>query len=85
MQKSNEVKEGHVFTHKREEAQIVYIEARIVKKSVLLQAKHQEQLLRSIDLLMVANSPTEFTGTTVVKVRCGSFLYSLKHFKHFLT
>lgn len=50
-----------------------------------MQAKHQEQLLRSIDLLMVANSPTEFTGTTVVKVRCGSFLYSLKHFKHFLT
>lgn len=83
VQKSNEVKEGHVFTHKS--ANCLYRGTNCKKKSVLLQTKHQEQLLRSIDLLMVANSPTEFTGTTVVKVRCGSFLYSLKHFKHFLT
>ena len=83
VQKSNEVKEGHVLT--RKSANCLYRGTNCKKKSVLLQAKHQEQLLRSIDLLMVANSPTEFTGTTVVKVRCGSFLYSLKHFKHFLT
>lgn len=74
---------GHVFTRKSANRLCWGTNRKIF--SIPLQAKHQEQLLRSIDLLMVANSPTEFTGTTVVKVRCGSFLYSLKHFKHFLT